>query len=44
VPALGLWLMAVRAARLAFSWSSFFGSGALYSATYSQAHGASIDH
>ncbi|RLN16682.1 ergosterol biosynthetic protein 28-like isoform X1 [Panicum miliaceum] len=34
--------MAVRAARLAFTWSSFFGSGALCSATYSQAHGTSM--
>ncbi|CAN6287267.1 unnamed protein product [Urochloa humidicola] len=37
VPALGLWLMAVGTARLAFTWSCSFGSKALCSATYSQA-------
>ncbi|KAL6641088.1 hypothetical protein ACP70R_019269 [Stipagrostis hirtigluma subsp. patula] len=37
LPALGWWLMAVGAVRLAFTWSCFFGSAALCSAAYSQA-------
>ncbi|XP_004982199.1 ergosterol biosynthetic protein 28 isoform X1 [Setaria italica] len=37
VPALGWWLMVVGTVRLAFTWSCFFGSAALCSATYSQA-------
>ncbi|ONM27481.1 ergosterol biosynthetic protein 28 [Zea mays] len=36
MPALGCWLMAVGTFRLAFTWSCFFGSGSLCSATYSE--------
>jgi hypothetical protein len=39
-PALGWWLLVVGTVRLAFTWSCFFGSAALCSATYSQAQGA----
>ncbi|KAJ1257178.1 hypothetical protein BS78_K197000 [Paspalum vaginatum] len=35
VPALGWWLIAVGTFRSAFTWSCFFGSGTLCSATYS---------
>ncbi|CAN6281936.1 unnamed protein product [Urochloa humidicola] len=37
VPALGWWLMVVGAVRLVFTWSSFFNTAALGSATYAQA-------
>ncbi|CAL4992058.1 unnamed protein product [Urochloa decumbens] len=36
VPALGWWLIAVGTVRSAFTWSCFFGSAALCSATYSE--------
>ncbi|CAL4992050.1 unnamed protein product [Urochloa decumbens] len=36
VPALGWWLIAVGTFRSAFTWSCFFGSGSLCSATYSE--------
>jgi hypothetical protein len=38
--ALGWWPLVVGTVRLAFTWSCFFGSAALCSATYSQAQGA----
>ncbi|ONM31457.1 ergosterol biosynthetic protein 28 [Zea mays] len=36
MPALGWWLMAVGSLRSAFTWSCFFGSASLCSATYSE--------
>ncbi|CAL4918335.1 unnamed protein product [Urochloa decumbens] len=40
VPALGWWLMVIGAVRLAFTWSGFFDTAALGSATYAQAQSA----
>jgi len=36
LPALGWWLIAVGAFRSAYTWSCFFGSAAMCSATYSE--------
>ena len=40
MPALGWWLMAVGTFRSAFTWSCFFGSSSLCSATFSEIQGA----
>ncbi|CAL4992062.1 unnamed protein product [Urochloa decumbens] len=42
VPALGWWLIAVGTFRSAFTWSCFFGSSALCSATFSETQITSV--
>ncbi|KAJ1257170.1 hypothetical protein BS78_K196300 [Paspalum vaginatum] len=44
VPALGWWLIAVGIFRSAFTWSCFFGSASLCSATFSRASSVSDVH